>query len=476
VRAIVVAAILWLVAVPRIVDAAEPAAFAGDWIGAMDVGGHKLRIVLHLVRSGDGWSGTMDSPDQGAEGIPIGTVKVDARDLVLELPQIGGKYTGTLSDDDAQISGTWSQSGMTLQLDFVRGDASTMKGPNRPQEPKPPFPYRSEDVSVPGPAGITLAGTLTAPNGDGPFPAVVLISGSGAQDRDEALAGHKPFLVLSDYLTRQGIAVLRCDDRGFGKSTGDAEVATTEDFVQDALAAVTLFKTRKDIDVMKIGLVGHSEGGMIAPIVAARSQDVAFVVMMAGVGIRMGDLLVRQVSDIARANGSHDVIVTYSATAIRRMCQIAASTADTTLVRQQLDAVADSLTDQLSALDPTKHQMFSQQAHRLGNMIGSRWFRYALTLKPEETLRQVKVPVLAMNGSLDLQVAAKENLAAIERALREGGNRDVTIEELAGLNHLFQTATTGSPMEYATIEETMSPVAIKKIADWILTRTSREKK
>jgi pimeloyl-ACP methyl ester carboxylesterase len=580
-RALVLATILWLVAVP-FVHAAEPGAFAGDWIGAMDVGGHKLRMVLHLERSGETWSGTADSPDQGGGALPLGTIEIDGRDLYFEIPSVGGEYEGTLSKDGKQIVGRWSQNGMTLTLDFepvesetkkpstpapgpkspfagdwagtldagmklrlvvhlvnidgvwsgtmdsidqgasgipftvvtvdgrklhleitsingtydgtlgedgntitgtwsqgmafplnlTRGNATSLPGPNRPQEPKPPFPYRSEDVTVAGPGGITLAGTLTAPNGNGPFPAVVLITGSGAQDRDESLMGHRPFFVLSDHLTRQGIAVLRCDDRGFAKSTGNAETATTDDFVQDALAAVSFLKTRKELDAKKIGLVGHSEGGMIAPIAAARSNDVAFVVMIAGPGVPMGDLLVRQVSDLARSNGADEVTVNYTAGAVRRMCQIATRTTDPVLLEQQLNAVADSLTSQLSARDPASAKMFSQQSRGLSKMIGSTWFRYVLTLRPAETLSRVKQPVLAINGSLDMQVSAKENLPAIDKALRAGGNKDVTIDEMPGLNHMLQTAKTGAPVEYGNIEETMSPVAMKKISDWILARRS----
>lgn len=444
--------------------------FVGDWAGTLNAG-MKLRLALHFANTAGVWSGFMDSIDQGANGIPLSAVTVNGTKLHFEISSINGYYDGTLNGDT--INGSWSQNGNVLPLDLARGDASKMPGPNRPQEPKPPFPYRSEDVTVPGPGGITLAGTFTAPNGNGPFPAVVLITGSGAQDRDEFVEGHRPFLVLSDYLTRQGIAVLRCDDRGFAKSTGDPD-ATTEDFTQDALAEVAFLKTRKDVDVTKIGLVGHSEGGMIAPIAAARSKDIAFVVMMAGPGVNMGELFERQIADLTRATAG-DVVAGYSASAVHRMCQIAKSATDTTVMQKQLDAVADSLATQVGALDPSALEAARQQAHGLTTLVGSKWFRYALTLEPQETLRQVKQPVLAINGSLDMQVAAKLNLPAIEKALKEGGNKDVTVQELAGLNHPFQTAKTGSPAEYAAIEETMSPVALKTISDWILAHTAPKK-
>ncbi len=445
-----------------------PHPLAGDWAGTLDAG-MKLRLAVHLVNNGGVWNGNMVSLDQGGGKIPFSAVTVDDNKLHLELKAINGSYDGTLNGDT--IKGTWSQNGNTLPLDLTRGDAASIPGPKRPQEPKPPFPYRSEDVTVPGPGGITLAGTLTTPNNSGPFPVVLLITGSGAQDRNEELLGHKPFLVLSDYLTRQGIAVLRLDDRGFGKSTGNATTATTEDFVQDALAAVAFLKPRKEIDAKKIGMVGHSEGGIIAPIAASRSQDVAFIVMMAGVGVHADDLIVRQMSDLARANGTPDATVQQIAAATRRLCRIVTTTTDATLMQKQADAVTDSLAAQLGALSPTA----AREAKGIEDLVMNPWFRYLLTLRPEETLRKVKQPVLAINGALDLQVSAKENLPAIKRALAAGGNKDFTVQELPGLNHLFQTAKTGSPMEYATIEETMSPVALKAISDWILARTSVRK-
>jgi pimeloyl-ACP methyl ester carboxylesterase len=474
-RSLIIAFILIISATTAAFSADTPAAsFAGDWSGALEVG-QKLRLVIHLVNTAGAWSGTMDSPDQGANGIPFSAVTVDGTKLHIEVKSIGGGYDGTLGADGKTITGTWTQSGMNLPLNLGRG-TDTVPGPNRPQEPKPPFPYRSDDVTLPGPGGITLAGTFTAPNGNGPFPTVLLITGSGPQDRNEALMGHKPFLVLSDYLTRQGIAVLRLDDRGVGKSTGRFATATTEDFAQDALAAVAYLKTRKEVDAKKIGLVGHSEGGVIAPIVASRSKDVAYIVMMAGVGVSPQDLLVKQASDIMRASGLPETAIQYNTAAQRRAFQIATSAADSTLMRQQLDAVADSLIAQLTALDPSRTEMVTQQVRGGMALTMTPWYRYFLTLKPAETLRKVKQPVLAINGSLDLQVSAKDNLPVIEKALKDGGNKDVTATELPGLNHLFQTAKTGSPVEYAQIEETMSPVALKTIGDWIVARTSPKTK
>jgi pimeloyl-ACP methyl ester carboxylesterase len=457
------------------VDASQQR-FAGDWAGALDAG-MKLRLVVHLTLKDGAWSGTMDSLDQGANGMPINSIIIiDGATLRFEMAAIGGRYEGTMSDDGQSIKGTWSQGGGSLPLDLKRGDASSMPAPKRPQEPKPPFPYKSEDVTVPGPGGITLAGTLTMPEGKGPFAAVVLVSGSGPQDRDETVFNHKPFLVLADHLTKAGFAVLRMDDRGTGKSGGSYTTATTDDFAKDAEAAVAFLKSRKEIDRKRVGLVGHSEGGIIAPIVAARNKDVAFIVLMAGVGVPGEQLLIRQSGDILRANGATEMLIQINAKAQRRMFAIVRSEPDSAAVVAKLNAAADSVAAEIGAMDPTQAEMAKQTMRRGSQMMASPWFRYLLTIDPAATLRTVKVPVLAINGSLDLQVAASENLAAIEKALRDGGNKDVTTKELPGLNHLFQTATTGSPMEYSTIEETFAPAAMNVVSDWLLAKTSTKKK
>lgn len=459
-------------AVPVIALAASP--FAGDWAGKLDVGA-PLRLVVHLVDNNGAWSGNMDSLDQGASGIPFSSVTVDGNQLHFEIQEIGGVFEGTLSDDGTTIAGTWSQSGMALPLKLARGDASSMPAPKRPQEPKPPFPYHAEDVTFTGPGGITLAGTFTRPDRAGTFPAVLLVSGSGPEDRDETVFNHKPFLVLSDYLTRRGFAVLRVDDRGVGESTGDYATATTEDFAQDALAGVAFLKSRKDVDRAHIGVIGHSEGGIIAPIVATRSKDVAFIVLMAGVGVPMENLLARQSQDIMKANGVAPIAIEMNAKTVHRMSQIAMSDADSTVMREQLQTAADSLASEFAAIDPTTAEVARQSIQQGVEIMSTPWMRYLLRLDPQAALRNVRVPVLAINGSLDLQVSPDENLAAIDKALRGGGNRNVTIRELPDLNHLFQTAKTGAPSEYATIEETMAPVAMQTIADWLAEQTGLKK-
>lgn len=453
--------------------APAPQAFQGAWSGMLEAGAARLRLVFHVsAGAGGALSGTMDSPDQGAAGIPATSVTVQGRTLRFAVANLGMTYEGTLSADGTALQGTFTQGAARLPLALTRGEAPA--APERPQEPRPPFPYRQEEVTIPGAAtGVTLSGTLTLPQGAGPFPAVVLVSGSGPQDRDESLMGHKPFLVLADHLTRKGIAVLRYDDRGVGKSTGAHAAATSEDFTGDALAAVAFLKARRDVGA--VGIVGHSEGGLIGPLAASRSAEVAFVVMLAGPGLPGEDILYAQGELIGRAGGA-----TEAAVAVNRRIQEAMFA----VVRAQPDTAA-AVTELQHALQETLASLPAEVRRGMEGeltpaaldaqirQVNSPWFRFFLTYDPRPTLEKVPVPVLALNGALDLQVPAEANLREVEAALKRGGNRDVTTRLLPGLNHLFQTARTGSPSEYAQITETMSPTALEAVSSWILERFGR---
>ena len=276
----------------------------GDWNGILNIQGTQLRIVFHISETGGTYTATLDSPDQKAFGIPAGETTFAENNLEIKLPNLAAQY----KDAAAQVvDGTFSQGGATFSLKLTREEQEKQEL-KRPQNPVAPFPYAQEDVTYDNPAaqGVTLAGTLTLPKGDGPFPAVILISGSGPQNRDEELLGHKPFLVIADHFTRNGIAVLRFDDRGVGQSTGDFATATSADFATDVQAGVEYLKTRKEINARKIGLAGHSEGGLIAPMVAAKSADVAFIVLMAGPGVS-GDKVIRLQSRlISKAEGKSE--------------------------------------------------------------------------------------------------------------------------------------------------------------------------
>jgi hypothetical protein len=435
---------------------AKPSDIDGTWLGTLVISADaKLRIVFHIVNTEDGLMATLDSPDQGVKGLPTSKVSRDKAALRIEIEKISGVFTGLIAADLSSIDGTFTQgSSLPLSLHRVKDEAELEL--KRPQNPTKPYPYHDEDVSYENKVqNVTLAATLTIPQGKGPFPAVVLITGSGPQDRDESLLGHKPFLVLSDYLTRHGIAVLRADDRGTGKSTGNFATATTADFATDTEAGIAYLKTRPEVNPKKIGLIGHSEGGIIAPMVAARNPDVAFIVMMAGSGVPGDEILVAQVEAIDESSGKTHAEAVQAGTREREILNLIKTEKDPAVLEKKLkDKMAE---DGLEA--------------QLGieiKALTSPWFRFFMTYDPATALRKVTCPVLALNGEKDRQVPAKQNLPAIRKALEEGGNKHFEIVELPGLNHLFQTAKTGSPNEYAQIEETIAPVALDTMTVWIL--------
>jgi pimeloyl-ACP methyl ester carboxylesterase len=437
---------------------AKPSDIDGDWLGTLDVNALKLRIIFHIINTADGLTATLDSPDQGANGLPVTSVIHTGFAIKMELKQIGGGFEGKLDKDLSTMEGIWTQGGGSLPLVLKRVKGAAELERRRPQDPTKPYPYREEELTYENKVqGVTLAATLTIPPGKGPFPAVVLITGSGPQDRDEALLGHRPFLVLSDYLTRKGIAVLRADDRGVGKSTGSFGKATTADFATDTEAGVAYLKSRPEVDQRKIGLIGHSEGGVIAPMVAARNADVAFIVMMAGSGVPGDAIIVEQLRLIEEASGKSHEQAEKDADDEREVLAL--------IKQEKNEAVLENeLREKLAGRVP-KAQLGAaiQQAT-------APWFRYFIAYDPAPALTKVKCPVLAINGEKDLQVPPKQNLPAIRKALAAGGNKNSEVDELPGLNHLFQTAKTGAPSEYSSIEETISPVALEMIATWILKR------
>lgn len=460
----------WLMAGVAVVVLASGAAaqeaggrLAGQWNGTLDAGMMKLRLGLAIERGANGaLSGSLTSVDQG--GVRVAATVLPQGDTAVRIEAEGAAFRGRISANGDTLSGAWEQGGAKLPLVLVRGAA--MAAPARPQEPKRPFPYREEEVSFASVPGVRIAGTLSLPQGRGPFPAAVLITGSGQQDRDESVLGHKPFLVLSDYLTRRGIAVLRLDDRGVGGSTGDFAASTSADFANDVEAAVRFLAARRDVARNKVGLIGHSEGGVIAPMVATRSRGVAYVVMLAGTGIPGDSLLRLQGTAVLRASGAPEEMVRRQAEAQGRIFAAVRGGGDSAAVARRVRA---ALTPEERAAGASSPDSIPAQMRPLL----SPWFRYFVAYDPRPALRRLTVPTLALNGSLDVQVPAKENLAAIDSALRAAGNRDYRVMELPGLNHLFQPARTGAPAEYATIEETISPAALEAVASWIVQRFGR---
>lgn len=442
----------------------------GHWTGTLNLS-VKLRLVFH-VENHDGKSvATMDSPDQGAFGIPIDRVETEQDTVRLELRKIGGHFEGTISPDKKSIDGKWRQNRAEFELSLRHADK--IEPPKRPQTPSKPYPYDEEDVVVEHSEGmVRLAGTLTVPRGGGPFPAVYLISGSGSQNRDEELLQHRPFLVLADHLTRHGVAVLRCDDRGVGQSTGDFATADSLDFARDAQAAVEYLVRHPRIDRKKIGLIGHSEGGLIAPMVANRSSEVAFVVLLAGPAVTGEEIMVRQAELIGAASGTPLLARALNRTLQQQLFEAvkASDSPDDAeeRIRTTLKLPRPKSGDERGAANPLATAMEGQI-----QMVKTRWFRFFLSYDPRPELEKLRVPVLALNGEKDLQVDPFQNLPVIEVALKVANNDNVRVRKLPGLNHLFQRSETGSPGEYGTIEETMNDAALKEISDWISKQTVR---
>jgi uncharacterized protein len=445
---------------------------SGTWQGKLSFNGISLRIVFHIQKAGPGYRATLDSPDQGAKDIPCGDPTLTGNQLTIPIPAIKGEYQGLLDAANKKTTGTWSQ-GMTkipLNLDKV-DHADTVV---RPQTPRPPYPYRSEEVVVANQkSGDVLAGTLTIPAGTGPFPAVVLITGSGPQDRDESLMGHRPFAVLADFLSRRGIAVLRYDDRGVAKSTGQFGTATSFDFADDAQAVADYLGKRTDIDPKRIGLMGHSEGGLIAPIVAARDPKIAFIVLMAGPGLPGDQVIFRQSNAVAEASGIKAADLSKNAEVSARIMKWVKSDASPEEVaaktKEDFKLAWANIPAESREIFPTVEAIQNEQL----KVLLTPWFRAFVRYDPRPTLAKVRVPVLVLNGSKDLQVDAQQNVPAVNKALREGGNRKVTSKILPGLNHLFQPTATGLPSEYATIETTLDPSFLKVVGDWFDTVVKR---
>ncbi len=441
---------------------------AGVWQGSLLVRGvMELRLVLHLEAAGDGsLTGTMDSIDQGARDIPVSAMVENQRAVRIEVQKVRGEFDGHMSDDGSEMAGEWKQMGQTTPLVLRR--LAQAPDTRRPQDPEKPYPYEEVTVAFDNPdARITLAGTLTLPRSSGRPPAAILLSGSGPQDRDEAVMGHRPFLVLADHLTRHGVAVLRFDDRGVGHSTGRFAEATHEDFVSDALAALTFLRARPDIDPKRIGFIGHSEGGLIAPLAAVRAPDTAFLVLLAGVGVPVDQLLARQSQDILRLSGASQDLMEESARRQRELFNLLRQKTADEEVRRHLRELAqtqlEGLTDeQKRALGITDAAIEAQI-----RLVLSPWFRQLLFHDPQATLAQVRCPVLALNGAKDVQVAADDNLKAIREALARGGNRKVVTREFPDLNHLFQHCQTGAVAEYGALEETLAPEVLEAVSDWL---------
>ena len=439
----------------------------GLWLGALKVGSTELRLVFRVEKGKDEkLTGKLISLDQNNAELPITKASFADGKLSLEVAEVAAKYSGAF-DEKGGIQGEFEQNGQSFPLILARIDK--LPTAKRPQTPKKPYPYPSDDVTFENEsAKIKLAGTLTLPKGDGPFPAVVLVSGSGPQDRDETLFEHKPFLVIADHLAKKGIACLRCDDRGVGKSGGTFVGSTSADFATDTYAAVNFLKGNPKIDPKRIGICGHSEGGLIAPLVAAaHPDDVAFIVLMAGPGISGERVLYEQAMDFSKLEDEkiEDREVKEMMEVVLPILKSAKSTAD---AKEKLKVALGKLI--AAETDEKKRKEAEKGLGAALDQYSDPWVRWFVGHDPAPTLAKVKCPVLALNGEKDVQVKPKQNLEAIDAALKKSGHKNYECVEFKGLNHLFQTCKTGAVAEYGRIEQTTAPEVLTRISEWITAR------
>lgn len=437
--------------------------FEGSWTGAVQ----GLPLVFEISQSDGVYTAKMQSPKQSKTFLPVSEITVDGDQINMSLASFKINYTGKIEGD--KINGTFSQGTFSTPM-VLEKKAYVEEELNRPQEPKPPYPYSVEEVVFKNPqaGGISLAGTLTLPNNIKNPPVAILISGSGPQDRNEELLGHKPFLVIAHHLTQNGIAVLRYDDRGVAQSEGTQKGATSADFATDVEAAISYLKSRNDVDQNKIGLIGHSEGGLIAPIVIANKEnDVAFFISLAGPGVRGDKVLLPQLRKSAELAGANPADLDFEMKMMQQLFdKIVASEK---LTSAELNEELKNIINNIAEEAPTnlKAKYTDSFANTLSSQFSDEWMRYFLSYDPTNNLSKVTCPVLAINGSLDYQVIPEINLDGMKSAFAKAKNKDVTIKELPGLNHLFQNATTGSAIEYETIEETFDPAALELMSSWI---------
>lgn len=442
---------------------------AGTWEGNITP---QVRLVFHFTQTNNSISGAMDSPDQGVTGLSLSNVILQGDSVIAAIQPAKASYKAVFSNDST-LSGYWQQGNISLPLIIKKtGNAQTARAR---QTPVPPFPYRSDSVTYTNADNsVRFGATFTRPFGNKPYAAVILLSGSGSQDRDETIGQHKPFAVIADYLTRRGIAVLRVDDRGMGlTTTGNLDQLTSETLAGDVEAGIRYLQQRSDVNKQKIGLIGHSEGGMIAPMLAARRRDIAFIVLLAGPGIP-GDRIIQQQfyhsyirkglpgTDEARAEALiNQVLNAVKQDTVYENIQTGIQQAYNNWKKDIPDSTERRL---LYTYGSTAYLNF---AAGLKRSHGIHWFHYFLNYNPAINLSKVRCPVLALNGEKDRQVAAAENIPAIAAALKKGQNKHYETNILPGLNHLFQTCNQPEDA-YSSLPETFSPAALQLIGDWIV--------
>lgn len=455
----------------------------GDWEGKLRIPGTELPLVFHISENKGSYTASFDSPKQQAFNIACSEVVVQGDSIILKMNSLNGFYAATLDAERKVMNGSWAQSGYTFPLIMKKVSESVTRGSlKRPQTPIPPFPYKSEDVSYTNAdKSIQFSGTFTVPLPDpnvdyfrAPiYPTVLLISGSGPQDRDETIMEHKPFAVIADYLSRNGIAVLRVDDRGVGKTTGKFATATSADFANDVEAGIAYLKTREDVDANGIGLIGHSEGGLIAPMVASRNKDVRFIILLAAPGVKIPDMMAQQNADVLASASVPAVDIEQYIPLYKNIVSTIINAKDSAAAMKKCIPIFKAWQKNKTA-STIKNTTGVENEAGITSFINifikdlsTPWFKYFMQANPADYLSQTNCPVLALNGEKDIQVAAVPNLAGIKQALEKANNSKVTTRLLPGLNHLFQHCQTCTVAEYGELEETFDPATLKIMADWI---------
>jgi len=453
----------------------------GKWDGSLSVMGTTLKIIVNFKTEGDSVKGTIDIPEQSAKNLPLINIVYNTPKIKFELNtgQGNAMFDGEQKGD--AISGVYSQSGMTGEFTIRRGVKTEVGKIEIETKVKPP--YKIESVSFVN-GENSFAGTLTIPEYPGKHPAVVMITGSGPQNRDEEIVGFKIFGIIADHLTRNGIAVLRYDDRGVGESKGKSvSESTTEEFSGDVIEAVKYLRTRTDINTSQIGLMGHSEGGIIAPMCAVKDKNIAFIILMAGTGVSGKEIILEQSKLIQKANGASDEEIMKSNEILSEILLVAEKTTPgqgseenwnivKEKIKKEIIAEIDKQSDEEKKGIADKETYAENMANGQLAQMKSAWMKYFLSYNPAPTLEKVTCPVLMLFGSLDLQVPPSLNEKPMTDALKKAGNKDVTVKLFPKANHLFQEATKGSPSEYATLKKEFIPGFLDFVSAWILKRVN----
>ena len=446
------------------------------WSGVLNAGGQKIELRLNLIQNADKtYSSNWDIPAQKVKGLASSKTELLNNQLSVEIKMIGASYSGSLNMSGDKVDGAWSQSGMSFPLNMgTVKEGQEEKIFIKPQTPKPPFAYNVKDFVYEGnETKLSYGATLTYPKEDKKFPLIILITGSGRQDRDETIFDHKPFAVIADYLTKKGYAVLRVDDRGAGKSTGDFSNSTTADFAQDVEEHIRYAKNLPMIDTTQIGLLGHSEGGLIAPMVAVRNKSVSFVILLAGPGVEIGELMAMQNEMVLKSAGiSQEAINTYIPLYKNLMKTIVSINSIQDANAKAIEIVKNwySNTDKnlvKATTNISSESDINKFATTMSETLSTKWWKYFASYNPQIALQKLKCPVLAINGSSDIQVPADANLKAIELGLKKAGNKKGTTMKFDNLNHLFQKCSKCTVQEYGELENTIEPEVLEYIYNWL---------